>query len=105
MNDHVDKTLSKLSRQRSLLKVMAHTLLLRRWALARPLRARAFHHNPATVLPSLVSTASPDFVEKASAMDALVSDLEKHLTAARLGGGPKALEKMRARGKKVPRDR
>lgn len=83
------------------------TALLRRLALARSssIRTRGFHHNPATVLPSSVSTASPDFVEKASAMDALVSDLEKHLATARLGGGHKALEKMRARGKKVPRDR
>lgn len=84
---------------------MSAAHLLRRFASGRQLGARAFHHNPATVLPSLVSTASPDFVDKASAMDALVSDLEKTLATARLGGGLKALEKMRARGKKVPRDR
>ncbi|KAF8302071.1 carboxyl transferase [Clavulina sp. PMI_390] len=38
-------------------------------------------------------------------MDKLVADLDEHLTTARLGGGLSALEKMRSRGKKTPRER
>jgi 3-methylcrotonyl-CoA carboxylase beta subunit len=49
--------------------------------------------------------ASPGFLEKAEAMDKLVADLEAHLATARLGGGTAALEKMRSRGKKTPRER
>ena len=57
------------------------------------------------VLPSLASTASPDFAEKAAAMDALVVDLEEKLARAREGGGAKAAERMRSRGKMLPRER
>lgn len=38
-------------------------------------------------------------------MDKLVADLEEHLSTARLGGGPAALDKMRSRGKNTPRER
>lgn len=66
---------------------------------------RSFHHGPETVIPSVISTSSPDFLEKAEAMDKLVADLEEHLSTARLGGGVAALDKMRSRGKKTPRER
>jgi 3-methylcrotonyl-CoA carboxylase beta subunit len=38
-------------------------------------------------------------------MDLLVADLETKLERARQGGGPKAAERMRSRGKKLPRER
>ncbi|PSR71848.1 hypothetical protein PHLCEN_2v12349 [Hermanssonia centrifuga] len=38
-------------------------------------------------------------------MDTLVADLESKLAAARLGGGQKAVERMRSKGKKLPRER
>lgn len=70
------------------------------------IRARFFHHGPETVIPPLVSsTSSPEFIAKAEAMDALVADLEQHLSTARLGGGEAALAKMRSKGKKTPRER
>ncbi|KAJ1306010.1 hypothetical protein OPQ81_010725 [Rhizoctonia solani] len=59
----------------------------------------------ASRLPSLISTSSPDFVEKAEAMSALVSNYEELVTAARQGGGAKAQERMRSKGKKTPRER
>ncbi|KAF8756373.1 Carboxyl transferase domain [Rhizoctonia solani] len=59
----------------------------------------------ASRLPSLLSTTSPDFVEKAEAMDALVSKYEELVGAAREGGGAKAQERMRSKGKKTPRER
>jgi 3-methylcrotonyl-CoA carboxylase beta subunit len=63
---------------------------------------RAYH---ASVLPSNVRTSSPEFLLKAEAMDALVADVEAKMAEARLGGGAKAAERMRARGKKLPRER
>jgi 3-methylcrotonyl-CoA carboxylase beta subunit len=63
---------------------------------------RAYH---ASVLPSNVRTSSPEFLLKAEAMDALVANVEAKLAEARLGGGAKAAERMRARGKKLPRER
>ncbi|CAK5262489.1 unnamed protein product [Mycena citricolor] len=63
---------------------------------------RSYH---ATVLPSRVSTASPEFLAKSEAMDALVKDLESKMARARLGGGSKTAEKFRSRGKKLPRER
>lgn len=65
-------------------------------------RSRRYH---ASVLPSLISPASPEFREKADAMDLLVADLEAKLEHARQGGGPKAAERMQSRGKKLPRER
>lgn len=63
---------------------------------------RTYH---ASVLPNLVSKTSPEFQEKSAAMDELVKDLEGKLAKARLGGGPKAAERMRSKGKKLPRER
>ena len=63
---------------------------------------RAYHPN---VLPSLISTSSPEFKAKSEAMDALVKDLEAKFAAVRQGGGPKAAERMRSKGKKLPRER
>ncbi|KAJ6539677.1 carboxyl transferase [Mycena capillaripes] len=71
-------------------------------SLARRPCRRPYH---ASVLPSLVSTASPEFAAKAEAMDALVADLEAKLADARLGGGAKAAERFRSKGKKLPRER
>jgi len=73
----------------------------RRAIHARHVR-RAFH---ADVLPNLVSTASPEFASKASAMSALQDELNAHITTARAGGGPKAQERMVSRGKMLPRER
>ncbi len=77
-------------------------------ALQRSLRrsltsARRNYH--ATVLTSLISPASPDFASKAKAMDELVAELEAKTAVARLGGGAKAAERMRGKGKKLPRER
>jgi len=67
-----------------------------------PYVQRAYH---APVLPSNVPTSSPEFLLKAQAMDALVADVEAKMAEARLGGGTKAAERMRAKGKKLPRER
>ncbi|KAJ7930099.1 carboxyl transferase [Mycena leptocephala] len=71
-------------------------------SFARRTCRRPYH---ASVLPSLVSTASPEFAAKAEAMDVLVADLEAKLAQARLGGGAKAAERFRSKGKKLPRER
>ncbi|XP_006456827.1 hypothetical protein AGABI2DRAFT_211987 [Agaricus bisporus var. bisporus H97] len=63
---------------------------------------RGYH---ASVLPSLVSTASPEFQARSMAMDELVRDLEEKMNRAREGGGLKAAERMRNKGKKLPRER
>ncbi|KAI9066365.1 carboxyl transferase [Trametes sanguinea] len=63
---------------------------------------RSYHPS---VLPSLISTTSPEFKAKQEAMDALVQDLEAKLAKVRQGGGPKAAERMRSKGKKLPRER
>ena len=63
---------------------------------------RAYHAN---VLPSLLSTTSPEFKAKSDAMDAVVADFEAKVATARLGGGAKAAERMRSKGKKLPRER
>ncbi|KAF7290969.1 Carboxyl transferase [Mycena chlorophos] len=76
--------------------------LLRATRALRPLCRRSYH---ATVLPSLISSTSPEFAAKADAMDSLVADLEANLAKARLGGGPKAAERFRSKGKKLPRER
>lgn len=56
-------------------------------------------------LASAVSTSSPEFLERATAMDALVHQLETDLAAAREGGGPKAQQRMKSKGKLLPRER
>jgi hypothetical protein len=63
---------------------------------------RAYH---ASVLPNQVSPGAPDFQERARAMDTLVSELEGKLATNRQGGGPKALDRMRSKGKLTPRER
>jgi 3-methylcrotonyl-CoA carboxylase beta subunit len=63
---------------------------------------RGYH---ASVLPSLVSSSSPEFLEKSEAMNSLVSDIETKMATAREGGGAKAAERMRSKGKKLPRER
>jgi 3-methylcrotonyl-CoA carboxylase beta subunit len=73
-----------------------------RHAFRGAVHRRSYH---ATVLPSLVSTTSPDFRAKAESMDLLVSNLEANLATAREGGGSKAQERMRSRGKLLPRER
>ncbi|KXN92290.1 putative methylcrotonoyl-CoA carboxylase beta chain, mitochondrial [Leucoagaricus sp. SymC.cos] len=63
---------------------------------------RGYH---ASVLPSLISATSPEFQARAESMNELVKDLEIKMAQARLGGGPKAAERMRSKGKKLPRER
>lgn len=82
--------------------------MLRRTSLLRSLQqnvrsTRRLYH--ASVLPSLLSTTSPEFIAKSEAMDAVVADFEAKVAAARLGGGEKAAERMRRKGKKLPRER
>ncbi|KAG2064284.1 carboxyl transferase [Suillus decipiens] len=79
--------------------------VLKRVTRSSIVSARCSRRYHASVLPSLVSPTSPEFREKANAMDLLVADLEAKLEHARQGGGPKAAERMRSRGKKLPRER
>ncbi|KAF9226705.1 carboxyl transferase [Gyrodon lividus] len=64
---------------------------------------RRLYH--ASVLPSLISATSPEFQQKAESMDVLVEDMQAKVAQAREGGGPKAQERMRSKGKKLPRER
>ncbi|KAH8984020.1 carboxyl transferase [Lactarius akahatsu] len=77
---------------------------LKRLFLAKAPTARPYHA-ASSVLPSLVSTASPEFQTRAKAMDEVVADLEAKLAKAREGGGEKAAKRMRNKGKKLPRER
>lgn len=52
-----------------------------------------------------VAAMSPAFVENKRAMDAVVDNLQLLIRQAALGGGPKAIERHRSRGKLLPRDR
>ncbi|KAJ3975253.1 carboxyl transferase [Lentinula raphanica] len=63
---------------------------------------RQYH---ATVIPSLISTTSPEFIAKKEAMDGLVADFEARTAKARSGGGTKAQERMKSKGKLLPRER
>ena len=63
---------------------------------------RSYH---ASVLPSIISTVSPEFKAKAAAMDGLVKDIEEKMSVTRQGGGQKAAERMRSKGKLLPRER
>ncbi len=63
---------------------------------------RSYH---ASTLPSLISSSSPEFKAKASGMDDLMKDLEEKMAVARQGGGIKAAERMRSKGKRLPRER
>jgi hypothetical protein len=73
----------------------------RRGPQPRPPR-RKYH---ASVLPSRISTSSPEFQAKDRAMEDLIADLEAKTAHARLGGGAKAAERMKQKGKKLPRER
>lgn len=53
----------------------------------------------------MVSTSTPEFQAKAAAMDELVKDLEAKMHTARQGGGSKAAERMKNKGKLLPRER
>lgn len=66
-------------------------------------RVRTYH--AASVLPSVISPSSPDFQARSKAMDQVVADLDAKLAAAREGGGAKAAERMRSKGKMLPRER
>lgn len=83
------------------MRLAAQARLSRQWCCSTVLR-RAYHPS---VLPSLISTSSPEFVAKAEAMDALVADLDAKLANVRLGGGDKAVQRMRTAGNKLPRER
>lgn len=63
---------------------------------------RAYH---ASVLPSFISPGTPEFQAKSEAMSLLVQDFESKMAQARQGGGPKAAERMKSKGKKLPRER
>ncbi|KAG8866003.1 hypothetical protein FRC20_009175 [Serendipita sp. 405] len=56
-------------------------------------------------LQSVVSTSSPEFIERAESMNALTAELKKDLVNVREGGGAKAQERMRSKGKLLPRER
>ena len=58
-----------------------------------------------SILPNMVSAGTPEFQAKAGAMDGLVSELEERIKVAQEGGGAKAQERMRGKGKKLPRER
>ncbi|KAI0029576.1 carboxyl transferase [Vararia minispora EC-137] len=58
-----------------------------------------------SVLPSLVSTSSPEFQAKARAMEKLIAEFDEKTAKVRLGGGAKAAERMISKGKKLPRER
>ncbi|KAI9453337.1 carboxyl transferase [Russula earlei] len=77
------------------------TACLSRYAL--PIRSYSYH--AASVLSSVVSPSSPEYQARAKAMDNVVIDLETKLATAREGGGAKAAERMRSKGKKLPRER
>ena len=57
------------------------------WRVARRTPILNRRQFSADVLPSLVSTASPEFAQKKEAMDALVGDFEAKVADARRGGG------------------
>jgi 3-methylcrotonyl-CoA carboxylase beta subunit len=56
-------------------------------------------------LRSKLDPASPAFVENLARMDALEAELRGKLDAVSRGGPPKAVERHRERGKKLPRER
>ncbi|EJT97494.1 carboxyl transferase [Dacryopinax primogenitus] len=66
------------------------------------LASRAYHPS---VIPSKVVPLSEEFMSKSAAMDALVTELDHITSQVRLGGGKKAMERMRAKGKLLPRER
>ncbi|KIK04716.1 hypothetical protein K443DRAFT_4471 [Laccaria amethystina LaAM-08-1] len=79
-----------------------HAVLQRTLTRTLVNQLRSYH---ASVLPTFISTSSPEFTAKSLAMDELVRDLETKLAEARQGGGFKASERMRNKGKRLPRER
>ena len=57
------------------------------------------------VLETQLNARSADFQANATAMRALVDDLNQRISKAQLGGGVAARAKHTARGKLLPRDR
>ncbi len=90
--------------RRTALRASSSLSSFKHLSLAKAPTARPYHA-ASSVLPSLVSTASPEFQARAKAMDEVVADLEAKLAKAREGGGAKAAERMRNKGKKLPRER
>ncbi|KAJ4498872.1 carboxyl transferase [Lentinula lateritia] len=72
-------------------------------AQAKPKCSKRLYHP--TVLPSLISTTSPEFISKKEAMDDLIEELDAKTAKARLGGGATAQQRMRSRGKLLPKER
>lgn len=58
-----------------------------------------------SVLPTSVDRASPDFRRRRQGMIELVAQLEEILADVRAGGGERYIERHRARGKLLPRER
>jgi acyl-CoA carboxylase subunit beta len=58
-----------------------------------------------TVLPTRVDRSAPQFRENRAAMLAKLDELERELARARAGGGKRYVERHRARGKLLPRER
>ncbi len=56
-------------------------------------------------LETRTDSGSPQYAENARYMRSLVADLQQQLAASSLGGGEKARDKHRARGKLLPRER
>src|SRR5260221_7697587 len=56
-------------------------------------------------LQTHLDASSDDFKQNAARLQSLVEDLNERLAAARLGGGPKYLERHREQGKVPPRER
>ena len=57
------------------------------------------------ILPSKIDTGSPEFLENAKAMQALVDGLDATLAKINYGGGEKARARHTERGKMLPRER
>ncbi|KAJ3540298.1 hypothetical protein NMY22_g4362 [Coprinellus aureogranulatus] len=71
-------------------------------AARAPVQFRRYH---ASILPSLVQTGTPEFAAKTKAMDDLVADVESKLREVRQGGGVKAQQRHKSKGKLLPRER
>ena len=57
------------------------------------------------VIGSNLRTANRDFLDNQARMESLVRDLKERLTQARAGGGQRAVELHRSRGKLLARER
>lgn len=57
------------------------------------------------VLETTIDTRSAEYQANRAAMLALLDELNERMAAAREGGGERAIQKMRARGKLLPRER